>query len=94
MAPGAEFAKNIYFFIWSFCGPFVQRRGTICAILVEGIMKNNSVKLFELRPVVQEKMSLKDIIYLELWQALCLVEQNHLRNFGRRHHEKQSCELF
>ena len=27
-------------------GPFVQQSGTICAILVEGIMMNNSVKLF------------------------------------------------
>ena len=26
-------------------------------------------------------MSLIDIIYLELWQSLCLVEQNHLCNF-------------
>ena len=26
--------------------PFVQQTGTICAILVEGIMRNNSVKLF------------------------------------------------
>ena len=31
-------------FIWS---PFVQRSVIICAILVEGIMKNNSVKFFE-----------------------------------------------
>ena len=30
----------------SFGGPFVQQSGTICAILVEGIMRNNSVKLF------------------------------------------------
>ena len=37
-------------------------------------------------------MSLKDISYLELWQPLCLVERNHLCNFGRRHHEKQFCE--
>ena len=44
--------------------------------------------------MVQEKMWLKDIIYLELWQPLCLVEQNDLCYFGRKHHEKQSCELF
>ena len=31
-------------FIWSSVGPFVQRSGTICAISVEGIMRNNSVK--------------------------------------------------
>ena len=35
------------FLIWSSGGPlraFVQPRGTICAILVESIMRNNSVK--------------------------------------------------
>ena len=34
------------FLIWSSGGPYVQQSGTICAILVEGIMRNNSVKLF------------------------------------------------
>ena len=34
------------FLIWSSGGPFVQRSRTICAILVECIMGNNSVKLF------------------------------------------------
>ena len=34
------------FLIWSSSGPFVQQSGTICAILVEGIMRNNSVNLF------------------------------------------------
>ena len=34
------------FLIWSSGGAFVQRRGTICAILVEGIYRNNSVKSF------------------------------------------------
>ena len=33
------------FLIWSSGGPFVQRSGTICAILVEGIMRNNSLNL-------------------------------------------------
>ena len=33
------------FLIWSSGGAFVQRSGTICAILVEGIKRNNSVKL-------------------------------------------------
>ena len=46
LAPGAEF-KNIYIYlIWSSGGPFVQRSGTICAILVKDIFRNNSVKLF------------------------------------------------
>ena len=34
------------FLIWSSGGPFGQRSGSIYAILVEGIMRNNSVKLF------------------------------------------------
>ena len=38
-------------------------------------------------------MSLKDISYLEVWQPPCSVEQNHLWNFGRRHHEEKFCEI-
>ena len=34
------------FLIWSSGSPYVQQSGTICAILVEGMMRNNSVKLF------------------------------------------------
>ena len=34
------------FLIWSSGCPFVQWSRTICATLVEGIMRNNSVKLF------------------------------------------------
>ena len=34
--------------IWSSGGPFVQQSGTICAILVEGIMRNNSMNLFQI----------------------------------------------
>ena len=32
--------------IFSSGGHFVQLKGTVCAILVEGIMRNISVKLF------------------------------------------------
>ena len=45
-------------FIWSSGGPFVQPSGTICAILVEVIMRNNCEFFFEFGPVVQE-MSFK-----------------------------------
>ena len=38
-------------------------------------------------------MLLKDISYLELWWPLSSVEQNHLCNFGRVHHEEQFCEI-
>ena len=44
-------------------------------------------------PVIQEKMSFKDISYVELWQSLCSVDWNHLCNIGRRHHEEQYCEI-
>ena len=58
------------FLIWSYGGPFVQRSGTICAILVEGIMRNNSVNYFEFGRVFQEKMSFKNISYLAPWWPL------------------------
>ena len=38
-------------------------------------------------------MSFKYISYLELWQPFCSADQNHLCNGGRRHHEKQFCEI-
>ena len=34
------------FLIWSSGGPFVQRSRTFCVILVEGIKRNNPLKLF------------------------------------------------
>ena len=34
------------FLIWSSGRPFVQRSETICAILVEGIKRNNYVNFF------------------------------------------------
>ena len=43
--------------------------------------------------MVREKMSFKDISYLELWQPLCSVDWNHLYNIGRRHHEEQYGEI-
>ena len=68
------------FLIWSSGRSFVQRSKTICAIYAEGIMRNNSVKLFEFGPVVQGEMRFKDISYLELWRPFCSAEQNHLCN--------------
>ena len=40
-----------------------------------------------------QKMSFKDISYLELWQPFCLADRNHLCNFGRMYNEKQFCEI-
>ena len=46
------------FIIWSSGSPPVQLRGTIHAILKEGIMGNIHVKLYDIfGPVVQEEMS-------------------------------------
>ena len=36
------------FLFWSSGGPFVQRRGTICSILVGSIMRNNFMNLFQI----------------------------------------------
>ena len=36
------------FLIWSSGGPCIQQTGTICTILVEGIMRNNSMHLFQI----------------------------------------------
>ena len=47
------------FSIFSSGGHFVQGRETILAILVEGHPRNISVKYFEIRPLVYEKMSFK-----------------------------------
>ena len=41
------------FLTWNSGSPFVQRSLIICTILVELIQRNNSVKLFEIGPVVQ-----------------------------------------
>ena len=52
------------FLIYSSGGPFIWQSGTIYAILEEIIMRNISVKLFNLE--VQE-MLFKSISYLQLW---------------------------
>ena len=63
--------------IWSSGSPPVWLSRT----LKEGIMGNIQGSYMEFGPVVQ-KMSFKDISYLELWQPL--VQRTHLCNFGRR----------
>ena len=60
------FRRGLLYLIWSFAGPFVQRSETNCAILVEGIKRNNSVKNFEFGPVVQEEISFKLIL---IWSS-------------------------
>ena len=60
-------------------------------------MWNTPMKLFEFGPVVQEKVSFKDINYLELCPPppppLCSTEQNHFCKFGRGHHGEHFCEV-
>ena len=46
IGPRGRIRKQIL--IWSSGGPFVQRSGTICAILFKGIIRNNSVKLLKI----------------------------------------------
>ena len=68
------------------CWPFVQRSKTICAILVEGIMRNNSVNLFLIWAIPVKLYEIwtsgsgdvvKKISYLELWRPSFSVEQNN-----------------
>ena len=49
-------------------------------------MSNNSVRLFEFGPVVQQEMPFRDISYLELFWPFCSAEQIHLCEFGTGHY--------
>ena len=51
------------------CQPLFLWSKTICAILVEGMVRNISVKLFLIwtSGLDQKKTSFKDISHLELW---------------------------
>ena len=40
-----------------------------------------------------ELMSFIKCSYLGLWQPLCAAEQNHLCDFGKRHHKEQFCKI-
>ena len=53
--------------IFSSGGNLFQSSGTVCPILVGGIISNISVKYFEFGLVVLEEMSFKYHFYLELW---------------------------
>ena len=70
----------------------VQWSETICAILVEGIMRNNSVNLFRIWASGSGDVVYK-ISYLELWPPSCPVEQNNLCTFEREHHGEHSCQV-
>ena len=60
---------------------FSAALGTICAVLVEDIMRNISVKLFS----VWTNGSGENVVYrsyLEFWRPFCSTELNHLCTFG------------
>ena len=60
----------------------------------ERVLRGTNLRnYFEFGPVVQEKISFKDIPYLELWHPFCSGERNHLCNFGRGYQEEQFCEI-
>ena len=73
--------------------PFCSAEQTICAILVEGVMRNKICEIILNLDQWFKKMSFKDISYLELWWPFCSAEQNHLCNSGRGHYEEQFCEI-
>ena len=50
--------------IFNFGGHFVQRSGTVCAILVEGIVRNISVKLFEFGPGFRRRCILRKSLHM------------------------------
>ena len=53
--------------------PFVHRSGTIFAILVEGIMRNNSVNSFQIWASSSGGSGILKISYLELWRPYISV---------------------
>ena len=63
--------------IFSSCDHFVQRSLTFFAILVEGIMRNISVKSYEFKPVVQEMLYEVFLIYSS---GSPFVQRDHLCN--------------
>ena len=76
------------FIIWGSGDPPVRWSRTIYAILLAVIMRNNSVKLFWIWASGSGGDIVKKISYLELCWPSCSVEQNHLYNCERGHHEK------
>ena len=81
------------FLIWRSGGPFVQWSKTICAILVDGIMRKKSVKICWIWISGSGGDGFKAISYLELWLPFCSAQLNNLCNFGRWYQEKQFCEI-
>ena len=82
------------FRIWSSGGPFIQRTRPTCAILVEYITRNDSVKLFWIWTSGSWGNAVnRYFFYLELWQPFCWAECNHLCNMSRGYYEEPFCEV-
>ena len=66
--------------------PFLPDRKKLCNFSRGHHKENVCEIIFQFRPImaiVQEKILIKDISYLELWWSLCSVIKNHLsRNMG------------
>ena len=75
------------------CRPFVQRSGTFRAILVKGIMRNNFVKLCSIWTSGSGGNVIKRHFFSRVLAAPLLGGAEPLRNFGRRNHEEQFCEI-
>ena len=86
-----SFKAISYLALWR---PILQRSGTICAILEEGIMQEKQVCeiILNLGQWFRRRCHLKNS-YLELWQPLCSLERNTLCTFGRGHYEKPSFKI-
>ena len=63
-----------FFLIWSSGGPFVKRSRTVCAILGENVMMNNSVNLFQIRASGTGGKVVKKYFLSGALPALCSVE--------------------
>ena len=80
-----------YLELWQ---PFIQWTGIICAILEEGTMSNNPVKLFGNWTNGSGGMPCKGISYLAFLQPLSSAERNHLCNLVEGIMRNISVKLF
>ena len=81
------------FLIWSSGRHFVQRNVINLTSLVEGIQRDNSVKLFKIWVIDSGAEVVLKISYLELWSPFCSAERNHLCNFGKGYQKEQFSEI-
>ena len=86
-----SFKAISYLVLWR---PFLQRSGTICAILEEGIMQEEQFCeiILNLDQWFRRRCHLKKS-YLELWRPLRSLDRHILCTFGRGHLRKPSCEV-